>query len=67
MSGMESWMTTKEAAEYLGVSPSRIRQLIMDGVLTATKRGRDNWIERDQVERHKVERAPRGRPRKEQS
>lgn len=55
-------MTTKEAAEYLGVSPSRIRQLIMDGVLTSTKRGRDNWIERDQVERHKVERAPRGRP-----
>lgn len=57
-------MTTKEAAEYLGVSQSRVRQLIMDGVLTSVKRGRDNWIERAQVERHKVERSPRGRPRK---
>lgn len=58
-------MTTQEAADYLGVTQSRIRQLIMDEVFHPMKRGRDNWIQRAEVERYRVERKPRGRPRQE--
>ncbi len=36
-------MTTKEAASYLGVVPSRICQMIGDGLLPAKKHGRD-WV-----------------------
>jgi len=31
-------MTTTQAAEYLGVTPSRLRQLIRAGALPATRR-----------------------------
>ena len=36
-------LTTQDAAEILGVTPSRIRQLILSGKLKATKNGRD-WV-----------------------
>jgi len=42
--------TTKEAAAELGVTPSRIRQMIIDGSLPATKRGRDQFIARADLE-----------------
>jgi excisionase family DNA binding protein len=44
--GDEGPLTTSEAAEALGVSPPRIRQLILEGRLPATRRGRDLLIER---------------------
>lgn len=55
-------MTTQEAAEYLGVTQSRIRQLILAGDITAVRRGRDKWVERAELERYQTVRPPRGRP-----
>ena len=40
-----SLVTTKEAAQILGVTPVRVRQLIKDGRLVAEKRGRDHLLE----------------------
>lgn len=42
-----TWITTKEAAEILGVSTARIRQLVATGELTANKLGgkyRGQWM-----------------------
>ena len=36
--------TTETAADYLGISSSRIRQLIMEGKLQSEKYGRDHII-----------------------
>ena len=41
---MAELLTTKEAAEKLGVSYVRINQLIKSGELTAEKKGRDYLI-----------------------
>lgn len=40
----EKFYTTDEAAEYLRVSPSRVRQLIGEERLKADKVGRDHLI-----------------------
>ena len=37
-------LTTKEVSEKLGVSVGRVRQMVADGQLPATKIGRDNFI-----------------------
>jgi excisionase family DNA binding protein len=37
-------LTTQQAAEKLGVTAGRVRQMIIDGQLPATKMGRDNFI-----------------------
>ncbi len=36
--------TTEEVAEQAGVNPSRIRQLLIEGVLKGFKRGQRQWI-----------------------
>ncbi len=41
---MDSFLTTQEAADLLGVKDSRVRQLILDGTLTAVKKGRHLWL-----------------------
>lgn len=41
---MQELLTTEQAADKLGVSASRVRQLIIDGRLPAIKLGRDNLI-----------------------
>ena len=46
-------VTTKEAAQILGVTAARVRQLIKDGRLIAEKRGRDHLLEDREVERFK--------------
>ena len=46
-----SLVTTKEAAQILGVTPVRVRQLIKDGRLVAVKRGRDHLLEDREVKR----------------
>ena len=48
-----SLVTTKEAAQTLGVTAVRVRQLIKDGRLVAEKRGRDHLLEDREVERFK--------------
>jgi excisionase family DNA binding protein len=41
---MNGLLTTTEAAIKLGVTAGRVRQMIIDGQLPATKMGRDNFI-----------------------
>ncbi len=48
-----SLVTTKEAAQILGVTPVRVRQFIKDGRLVAEKRGRDHLLEDREVQRFK--------------
>jgi len=42
-------ISTAEAARILGVSPSRVRQFIAEGRLSATKIGRDQLLEKEEV------------------
>jgi excisionase family DNA binding protein len=50
--------TTKELAEFAGVSPRYIRQLLKDGVgLKGVKRGRDWFISDSEAKRWLEERA----------
>ena len=58
-----SFISTKRAAEILGVNDSRVRQLILGGRLPAMKIGRD-WIIREKDLKKVADRKP-GRPRKE--
>jgi len=44
-------LTTKEAGERLGVSASRVRQFILEERLEAVKRGRDLFLEENEVDR----------------
>jgi len=55
-------LTTKEAAEILGVTPSRIRQFVLEKRLPATKHGRDLFIRKKDL--LAMERRPPGRPKK---
>jgi excisionase family DNA binding protein len=61
-------ITTREAAEMLGVSPVRVRQFIRQNRMAAEKFGRDHLLDRDEVERFKRQgrrSGPKGgRPRK---
>ena len=59
---MNGLLTTLEAADKLGVTPGRVRQMIVDGQLPATKMGRDNFIKESDlklVENRKVGRPPK--------
>lgn len=59
----ETLVTTKEAAEFLGVSPSRIRQLILEKRLPAKKVGRDQLInKKDLFIFSRIPRVRTGRP-----
>lgn len=49
---MGEYMTTKEAAEVLGLSFETVSRLAKRGVIKAEKRGRDWLLERDSVEAH---------------
>ena len=57
-------LTTKEVAERLGISVTRVQQLILAGRLPAEKKGRDYFI-RDEDLKLVADRKP-GRPRKKQ-
>lgn len=56
-------VTTKQAAELLQVSLSAVQKAIQKGRLTAESIGRDNLIEREEVERYRRDRKLTG-PRK---
>ncbi len=58
---LKQLMTTKEAAIYLGVDASRVRQMILGGQLAAEKGGRDWWIREEDLE--KVKKRPVGYPK----
>lgn len=61
-------MTTKEAAEYLGIKPSRVRQLVIAGILSSEKIGQVHLIPFEEVQQYKAERKKagwqQGKPRK---
>ncbi len=56
-------LTTKEAAEKLGVTYVRINQLIKSGELVAEKKGRDYLIKSSDLKTLKKKPEKRGRPR----
>jgi excisionase family DNA binding protein len=60
---MEGYITTTEAAERLGISPARVRQLVLRGDLPTTKVGPLNMVKVADLDlvRH---RPPAGRPPK---
>jgi excisionase family DNA binding protein len=57
-------ITTTEAAEILGLSQSRVRQLILSGHLKAKRKGRDHLVNLDSVDALLKNPLPVGRPRK---
>lgn len=58
-------ITTKSAAEILGVTPVRVRQLIQQGQLPSVKHGRDHLLQKEEVLRfNREDRRPGGRPPK---
>ena len=57
-------LSTSEAAEKLGVSAIRIRQLIQEGKIKAKKLGRDYVIDESELENVKTY-GKAGRPMKE--
>lgn len=62
---MSKLLTTEDAAKYLGVSPSRVRQLIMEHRLRSEKFGRDHLIQDKELQRFARDgKKPRGRPKK---
>ena len=56
-------LTTKQAAELLQVSLSTVQKAIHRKKIHAEQMGRDNWIEREEVERYRRDRKLTG-PRK---
>jgi excisionase family DNA binding protein len=56
-------LTTKGAADRLGIKPRSVVALIKRGLLVATKHGRDYAIEEAEVDRYQRERRPQHRPR----
>lgn len=62
---MPDELTTTEAAAALGLTRAWIWRLIKRGTIQAERRGRDWWIEREEVERYTREKKPAHRPMKQ--
>lgn len=62
---MDEWLTTQQAADELGVTAGRIRQMIVDGQLPTTKFGHVHMI--NKVSLKLVEDRKPGRPPKPNS
>lgn len=57
------FLSVSEAAALLGITDGRVRQLLGEGEIEGQKLGEKNWaIHIDEVDRHKKERRPVGRP-----
>lgn len=62
---MSEYFTTEEAATYLGVTPSRVRQYIAESRLPSNKLGRDHMIKEDDLAYFAAKgKKKRGRPPK---
>ncbi len=63
---MEGYITTTEAAERLGISSARVRQLVSDGTLPAQKFGPVNMVKESDLDlarrRPGVGRPPKAKP-----
>jgi len=61
----EGLMTTKEIAKILGVTPSRVRQLLRQELLNGHRLPAGLWlISQDDLHRYQEKRRTAGRPRK---
>jgi len=56
--------TVSEAAEYLKISPGRVRQLLIAGRLHGKKFGRDWQITQKALDSKIIQNRKRGRPKK---
>jgi len=61
---MRELITTLEAAEELGVSPARVRHLVLEGRLPAGKFGRDLMIKLEDLDLVRDSIGKVGRPKK---
>lgn len=59
---LEGYLTTKEAAEKLGISVGRVKQLVAEKRLPAIKVGNTNLVKEEDL--RLVEDRPNGRPPK---
>jgi excisionase family DNA binding protein len=57
-------LTTREAADRLNIKPRSVAKLIKRGLLAATMRGRDYFIDESEIERYQRERRPAHRPKR---
>jgi len=63
---MSKYFTTEDAAKYLGVTPSRVRQFIAEERLESEKYGRDHMIKESDLDKFaKYGNKKRGRPKKD--
>lgn len=61
---MGKYFTTEDAGKYLGVTPSRIRQFILENRIKSEKIGRDHLIKESELESFvKKGKKKRGRPK----
>ena len=61
----ENWLTVKEAAEELGITPGRVRQLIRAGVIIAVQPHPQLYlIHPDSLDAARARETRRGRKRK---
>jgi excisionase family DNA binding protein len=58
----EAVFTTREAARYLGLAEDTIRRYIYRGLIRAAKQGRDYAVTRQECDRYRKHRRPRGNP-----
>jgi excisionase family DNA binding protein len=62
---MNPLLTTAETAKLLMITPARVRQLIAEGRLGATKPGRDHVVRIEDIKKYQAAPATRiGRPKK---
>jgi site-specific DNA-methyltransferase (adenine-specific) len=62
---VDKFHTTESAAQYLGITPSRVRQLILTNRLESQKVGRDHLIKEAVLRKFNATgRMKRGRPQK---
>jgi site-specific DNA-methyltransferase (cytosine-N4-specific) len=62
---MENFYTTEEAAQFLRVTASRIRQLILEKRINSQKIGRDHFIPQSEIAQFSENgKKKRGRPSK---
>ena len=61
----DGFLNTQQVADHLGITRTRVQQMIIAGRLPATKIGRDNFVREEDLAL--VEHRKRGRPRKSQN
>jgi len=66
LSKTKNRITTRETAEILGISPGRVRRMIMDGIIKDVEKfGANNAISAEEIEKLKsTRRTAAGRPPK---